>query len=196
MAFATADPGDEEEGAPLAETLHAMTEPRTPGDDLPEWADGMLDGLARVPGYDAGTPLEGESRRLVAPAGDHGYAIYAVPTTNGWVCTLTYQLPDGGGGSGCEHGLYRGVTIDIGGDDDTAHVAGLRADDVTAVDVVVDGESRPARLDRNAFLLELPMADLCRGNGLERLLIHRAGGKTATFPLSAPGVSSKSGACG
>ncbi len=197
MRFApSGDPGSVEEGAPLAETLGAMSEPRGPSDELPDMAQGMLDGIARAPGYDVGTPLEGRSRRLFAPSRGTGYTIYAVPTTMGWVCTIGYTLPRGGGSAGCEHGLYRGVSIDVGGDDDTAHVAGLRADDVTAVDVVIDGESHPARLGRNAFSLELTMAALCRGTGLEHLLIHRAGGTAATYPLSTPAATVSGGACG
>src|SRR4051794_14723517 len=61
MAFVdTGEPADE--GAPLAQSLEAMSEPRTPADDLPDWATGMLDGIGQAPGYDPGTPLEAKSR--------------------------------------------------------------------------------------------------------------------------------------
>jgi hypothetical protein len=195
MAFGTARDGGEE-SSPLAESLHALTEPRTPDDKLPEWGYGMLDGVSHEPGYDPGTPLESESRRLIGPETRDGYAIYALPTTNGWVCMVGYQQPSGGGSGGCDASLADGVALDIGGDGEAAHVGGLRADDVTAVDVVIDGEPHSARLGRNAFMLELSMDELCRGTGLDKLVVHRDGGATATVPLRSPLGPPGASSCG
>ncbi len=196
MWFGT-DRDDSEGSPPLAERLHALSEPRTPADELPEWADGMLDGISHDPGYDPGTPLQSQSRRLIGPeTGGDGYAIYALPTTNGWVCMVGYQHPGGGGNGGCDKGLSDGVALDIGGDGESTHVSGMLANDVTAVDVVIDGQPHPARLGRNAFMLELRSDELCRGSGLEQLVVHRGPGRTATIPLRAPGGPPGASSCG
>jgi hypothetical protein len=185
-----ADPGSR----PLAEALGVFAEPRTPADALPETAEHMFDGMTSAGDHDPGALIQNRSRRLLV--GEHGAAVYGIPTENGWVCTIVVLGGNGGASGGCDEDLHRGLSPSIGGTAKTVHVAGLIADDVTSVDVMVDGSPRAAPLGRNAFALDVPIADLCRGGGPSSLALHHAGGETTTFPLGSPGKTFALKPCG
>jgi len=62
-------------------------------------------------------------------------------------------------------------------------VQGLVADPIAAVDVVVNGQARPARMGENGFGVRIEDAS---ATALERLILHRGDGTTYELDLRMP----------
>ncbi len=101
--------------------------------------------------------------------------LYVAPTTNDRIVHAV--LPNGGGGAGTPgpDGLVLSVNLIPPG----AVVMGLVGDTIVAVDIVVDGERREARMGENSFGLRI------EDGALEGLVLHREDGTNMVLPLSA-----------
>jgi hypothetical protein len=124
---------------------------------------------------DFGKPMEEQARILLHGVG-HGYDLVAVPTTADSVSVALF--PTGGGT--CtppgDSGLI--VAADVYGD--TATIYGMVDDRVRSVDVIADGRTHRAKLGENGFSAALPSG---AEEHLDRLVLHKADGSKAVFPL-------------
>jgi hypothetical protein len=131
-----------------------------PPHGLVEWATGDL--------------IPSKARILMSEVGSAHGTIYAIPTSKGRICSgLT------GYSSGCTDGFRDesgDVTTTFGG----GIVWGLAPNQVTAIEVVVDGVSHAARLENNAYFYE--------GGNPQQLIAHFQDGtrKTVNFPTPLP----------
>jgi hypothetical protein len=110
--------------------------------------------------------------------------VYAAPRSNGGACNAVAGT-DGTVGTTCVNTIpASGITIDAS--DATGWVIfGFTADDVTGVDVVVDGTPQPATMLPNAYTADLGTHDLSEATSL---IVHHADGTTDTVgnTLQAP----------
>ena len=110
--------------------------------------------------------------------------IYAAPRSNGGACNALAGT-DGTVGTTCVANIpASGITIDAS--DATGWVIyGFAANDVTGVDVVVDGTPQPATMLPNAYTADLGTHDLSEATSL---IVHHADGSTDTVSntLQAP----------
>jgi hypothetical protein len=87
--------------------------------------------------------------------------------------------------SGCLYGLPSDMPADIsyGGESATAGpvVWGVTADDVRAVDVVVDGQAYPAVVGRNVYFFQAPAGKTSQD--LQTLKVHLVSGSVVTEPI-------------
>lgn len=87
--------------------------------------------------------------------------------------------------SGCLYGLPSDMPADItyGGESavEGPVVWGVMANDVKAVDVVVDGQAFPAVVGRNAYFFQAPVGKTSQD--LQTLKVHLAGGSVVTEPI-------------
>ena len=107
--------------------------------------------------------------------GGGGLSLYAALRSNGGVCNAL-GADKGGVGTVCVDNLKDGISItasNAGG----WLVYGFAADDVVAVDVIVDGTPQPAAMLVNAYAFELGAADLAAATAL---VVHHADGTSVT----------------
>jgi hypothetical protein len=126
-----------------------------------------------------------ESRRLAEQLGRPVYAethlvagtrtggFYATPTTGGAVCTGV--LPTGG--SGCGEPGPHGITLGWGAPKDGSRldVYGMAGDDVRAVEIRISGKARIAKVDQNAYVIEVPHAS---SSDMGSTILHLTDGTT------------------
>jgi hypothetical protein len=106
--------------------------------------------------------------------------IYAAPRSNGGACNAVAGT-NGTVGTTCVNNIpASGITIDAS--DATGWVIfGFTADDVTQVDVIVDGQALPATMLPNAYTADLGTHDLSEATSL---VVHHADGSTDTVSNS------------
>jgi hypothetical protein len=123
-----------------------------------------------------GTPLYDDTRLIV---GTTERGIYAMPTTADAICLGSF--PDGGGGCGQPgpHGVKIGW--DDASGDSPFLLYGIVGDDVSSVEVVVDGRRREAELGENGYRLVLG-----RRPQLKEAILRLHGGATWVLPLPKP----------
>lgn len=104
---------------------------------------------------------QGAGRRLIVGAGASGASVYAVPTDRGHVCSVVFIPPSAAAG-GCVDRFSAAVPVgwtvfdsDEVDSGSAVIVAGVAPDDVSRVQVVVDGVSAEAKIANNAFVYEL-----------------------------------------
>lgn len=168
--------------------LAALSRPAVPSDKLPPSlstiASNLGSGTAPVDQRLRPGALElDRSRKLLSTA--QGGALYAVPTSTGHVCYFAV-----GAGAGCVASFedLPGRVAWFAGDPDRvgagepATVGGVVPDDVTGVDVTVNGEVHAATLANNGFVFHLddPAA------WPESITISYEDGTIETVALNAP----------
>jgi hypothetical protein len=116
-----------------------------------------------------GEVIEDKGRLLLAGLGGGQDKLYAAPTTKDAIAYAV--LPDGGGG--CSVPGPDGLVLSYVWSPESLVLHGLVADGVVAVDVIVDGEARPAEMGENGFGLR--MAAVPQSN-LDRIVLHRQDG--------------------
>jgi hypothetical protein len=136
-------------------------------------------------GFDGASAQIDGVRLLGRDAGGTGLSLYATARAGGGACTA---LASGKGAAGtmCVQNIPpEGVTL---GASDAAGwtLYGFAADDVVAVDVVIDGKPQAATLLRNAYVAHLGTASLEEATAL---VVHHSDGSVDTVAnnLRAPG---------
>jgi hypothetical protein len=148
-------------------------------DDFPE-----LEGVPKVPEYVSkpGRIELDRARRLLPEISPRGASLFAVPTSNGWVC---YGLVPGFP-SHCERHLDHGLALAIDDHDGAGGVPislfGLAADSVRRMRVDVGGSILPAKLERNGFALTLPDAKT-EAREIRAIIVMRQEGRRERLPL-------------
>jgi hypothetical protein len=129
----------------------------------------------------AGASARVDAVRVLGGVGDG--TLYAALRVNGGACNAL-AAAKGGVGTTCVDKLQDGITITASNPSGWV-VYGFAADDVVAVDVVVDGRALAASMLPNAYALALGGADLAAASAL---VVHRADGSTVTVKsgLQAP----------
>ncbi|HEY3614291.1 MAG TPA: hypothetical protein VGK92_11325 [Gaiellales bacterium] len=158
----------------------------------PGTASAQLTALQKVPvdrtppsdvqaGLAGGSARTDAVRALGTVGGDR--TLYAAVRPSGGVCNALAGAK-GGVGTTCADTLRNGITISAS-DDSGWVVYGFAADDVVAVDVIVDGVAQPASMLPDAYALELGTADL---GDASALVVHHADGSAETVKsgLQAP----------
>jgi hypothetical protein len=122
-----------------------------------------------------GEALPATGRILVEDVGSRPYDLVAMTTEHGGVA-LSLEPK---GSATCARPTSDGLVFATQLDPRDAIVFGLVGDDVTAVDLVIDGEARQARLGENGFALEIQTPV---GKTFEKVVLHHADGSTTEFP--------------
>ena len=125
-----------------------------------------------------GEVIEQEGRLVLAGLGGAEDMLYAAPTTTEAIAHAV--LPNGGGG--CSRPGPDGLILATVNRRESLVVLGLIADAIVAVDVVVNGEGRRARMGENAFGVRIEDA----ARPLEKLVLHRGDGATNEVGLRMP----------
>lgn len=123
-----------------------------------------------------GDVLHEDGRLVLSGLGGDQDALFAAPTRTDYVAYTV--LPNGGGGTaaaGPDGLILAGATSKA-----AVLVYGLVGDSVVAVDLVVDGETRRARMGENAFGLRIGGTTQ---DEFEAVLLRRADGTTNTLDL-------------
>lgn len=125
-----------------------------------------------------GTPRYDDTRLIV---GTTERGIYAVPTTSDSICLGSFP----NGGSGCGQPGPHGVQVewDEASGDSPFLLYGIVGDDVSSVDVVIDGRRLQAELGENGYWLVLDDADRQQ---LREVILRLDGGGTHVLPLAKP----------
>jgi len=166
--------------------LAVFSKKRGPADVLPARLAASLGDLAGDASVPAalrnGTPQLEKSRLLLSNVGSTHADLYAFPTSKGYVC----QAFDAGP-RGCSRSFTRelpvGLTrfdVDGLGTGTPMAIAGLVPNNITRVDVVVEGTAHAALLRNNAYFFEAPNA----AAQPEAVRVHFASGNTTTIPLA------------
>jgi hypothetical protein len=156
-------------GAPSAlSQMGVFTRPQMEADVLPKRLyyrmkpEERCPALGRTDAFCIGESVPEESRLLLADLGARKAALYAWPTTEGWVC---WAWDAGAGGCAPDFAndprvpvLMTGIDPDKLGVGAPGVVVGIVPDDVVAASVRVDGVEYGAVVDRNGFFFELPTA--------------------------------------
>jgi hypothetical protein len=129
----------------------------------------------------AGGSARTDAVRVLGSVGDG--ALYAALRANGGACNAL-AAAKGGVGATCVDKLQDGISITASNASGWV-VYGFAADDVVAVDVVVDGKAQAASMLPNAYALDLGDADL---GAASALVVHHADGTAVTVKsgLQAP----------
>ncbi len=153
------------ESGELAHTLGVLGGPDDDADDLlpPELPDHLREELS------LGEVIEDEGRLLLAGLGGEQDTLYAAPTTKDAIAYAV--LPNGGGG--CSVPGPDGLVLSYVWSSESLVLHGLVDDGVVAVDVIVDGEARPAVMGENGFGVH--MAAVSQSN-VDRIVLHRQDG--------------------
>ncbi len=139
--------------------------------DLPDLATAERAALGDV--------IEEEGRLVLSGLGGAEDMLYVAPTTADAIAHAV--LPNGGGG--CVHPGPDGLILSTVNRRGSFVAHGLVADAIAAVDLVVNGEARPARMGENAFGVRIEDAP---ASALEKLILHRAEGTTNELDLRMP----------
>ena len=146
--------------------------------DADEFSDGEFPedwraerGLGEVP--------EDEGRLVLRGLGGPEDMLYVAPTTNDYIAYAV--LPNGGGG--CTEPGPDGLVLTTADRRRAFVVQCLVSDEIIAVDIVVKGETRPARMGENAFGLRV---DDAPGSALQALVLHRRDGTRNELNLRIP----------
>jgi hypothetical protein len=116
-------------------------------------------------------------RVLLDDVGARPYDLVAMTTEHGGVA---FSLEPKGSAT-CARPTSDGLVFAAQLDPRDAIVFGLVGDDVTSVDLVIDGETRQARLGQNGFAVEIPSPV---GKTLQKIVLHHADGSTTEFPAT------------
>lgn len=133
--------------------------------------------LANLPADVA--PMAGTVRELAAGLGRGQIAVYAWPSGGGRICFQTSL-----GSGGCQTDFFGDASLGVSDPDRVgaglpAYVWGFVSDAVASVNVVVDGQSRPAAIRNNVAFLEL--ADGEHPSVIERFTVNLKGGSVQTI---------------
>ena len=169
---------------------HADVQPGTPGsasEQLGVLQDSAVDPNAPSAvqsGLGSASADPGDVHQLDGQGNGNDVDIYAAPRSNGGACNAVAGT-DGTVGTTCVSNIpATGITIDAS--NATGWVMyGFAANDVTGVDVVVDGVAQPAKMLPNAYTADLGTHDLSDATAL---IVHHADGSTDTVAntLQAP----------
>jgi hypothetical protein len=164
----------------------------TPSAAMPSSVDGEVTSLvAGAPLQDAlGKVLLGHGRVLLSNLGPDGRAIYAYPTDNGQVCVVMTGL-----GDGCMRAFLVGEPVAVTGGSyadppqsgPPAEFAGLTQDNVTGVQIVVNGTPHDTVFGNDAWYYRFP-DNQTPDTAATALLVTLKDGSTVTVPTrtSAP----------
>ena len=180
----------EDRRRPIRELYAVFRRPARPGDlYAQEHARGDQHGFlgeeADIPPHmrsvfeqQIGAPLYDETRLIV---GTTERGIYALPTTADAICLGAF--PNGGGGCGQPgpHGVQ--VEWDEASADSPFVLYGIIGDDVSSVEVVVDGSRREAELGENGYRIVFEDGDRQQ---LQEVILRLRGGATHVLPLPKP----------
>lgn len=158
--------------SPPAQALAALQRPRKNNDALPQAEAGvaasLLDGQGAIAeSARPGALLTNESRLLLTRLGVQHARFYAFLTSKGGVCYVITAGP-----AGCAQEVSRSVPAIGQYDPDRVGAGtpmafyGLLPNDATAVDIVVDGNPRPAVVAQNAFFYQLGASDPASANAI------------------------------
>jgi hypothetical protein len=156
----------DQESGELAQTWGALEGgPAEHADDLfpPELPD------RRREEHSLGEVIEDEGRLLLAGLGGEQDKLYAAPTTKDAIAYAV--LPNGGGG--CSVPGPDGLVLGYVWSSESLVLYGLVADGVVAVDVIVDGEARPAVMGENGFGVRM---EAVPQSNVDRIVLHRQDG--------------------
>jgi hypothetical protein len=169
---------------------HAGIPAGPPGDateQLSVMQDGSVDQNAPAAvesGLGSASADSGAVHQLDGAGNGDSVDMYAAPRSNGGACNALAGS-DGTVGTTCSDNIpASGITV--AASDSTGWVLyGFAADDVTGVDVVVDGTPQPATMLPNAYTADLGTHDLSEATSL---VVHHADGTTDTVSntLQAP----------
>ena len=142
--------------------------------------------IDRTPPADVQAGLAGGSAKVDAVHALGGVGdgtLYAALRADGGACNAL-AARKGGVGTTCVEKLQDGITITASNASGWV-VYGFAADDVVAVDVVLDGRALAASMLPNAYALDLAAADLAAASAL---VVHHADGTAVTVKsgLQAP----------
>ena len=169
------------EKRPVADLYGVFRRPRNDKDrrtgDLARRWGGLAVGARAEPAL--GEVIEDEGRLVLSGLGGAADMLYVAPTTNEDIAHAV--LPNGGGGC-CAPGPD-GLVLSVVSRRRAFVVHGLVADPIVAVDVVVNGEARSARMGENAFGLRVEDAPAA---ALEKLILHRDDGTTNELDVCIP----------
>jgi hypothetical protein len=141
---------------PDTAVMSIFARPARPSDSIPSATAGILAQFSQAPVPDylnPGTAEQASARRALVGAGLANASLFLVPTAKGSLCMA--WSPDVYGG-GCTQGFESGVHVIFihGFRNGEMHLWGIRRDDVSNIDAIVDGQSRPVVLGENSFFFE------------------------------------------
>jgi hypothetical protein len=159
---------EEETSIPAAENMSVLSEPQSASDAALSASERVRDEIAATVGEAPGVAEEllpgaeatGSLRALLTDLGSEGRSIWALVTAKGKVCAGLTNYSAGCIGkftSPLEHVSYTYGRPFAG---EAVIVWGLAPDDVTKVEVLVDGSPYEAQLGRNAFFYSLASTEL------------------------------------
>jgi hypothetical protein len=145
---------------------------------LPQNVRVGLDGLSNRKSH--GDVVLADARLLGHKLGINRVSVYAAPTTEGAVCVLfderTYVATCASEFSSAQGNLISAL---YWGEGVPFTVAGLAADEVESVTVVLNGEARPASLSNNVFFWQSESANVSR-ESLDQIRAEQINGSTIT----------------
>jgi hypothetical protein len=161
--------------------MAAFERPRSAGDAIPQERVASELSLNEAPGVQEellpGKAHLSDSRLLLSDLGSDNAGFWAYPTGKGWVC----QVVSFAGGCVDDFSHFEGrvsVGVAQAQSGDPVSVFGLAPNDVTGVEVVLDGVAHPAMFGNNAYFYESPGPGNC-GESVEGLIVHYADGSAA-----------------
>jgi hypothetical protein len=173
---------------PVVRHASAFAAPRRPGDRLPQNRV-MLAMLRTVAANNKAPAVLGRSRLLVSGVGARDERLYGVPSVDG---SVTLVLVPPGTAPARVPGLvgHVGAVVQdadgLGGD--PAVVYGIVDETVAGIDVVVDGETHPAKLGRSAFAYELEDARV-PDSSIEAVVVRTSDAGKQRLTLDWKGIS-------
>jgi hypothetical protein len=162
---------------------------RTKHDELPPMfrrnLSEFFEALTAARGENAPGELILDESRLAFSQASEDLQLYAVPTTNEWICVLA---PPDIGGVHCSRGLIHGLLIAVSERPIRFAVYGLATDSVKRVDAVTTtGDVHEIPVQGNGFLSQFDRGSRSVGL-LASLQVHHADGRCEVLPLDSGGT--------